>query len=97
MTPDVPHIPVFDGHNDTLVALHLPGEDGPRSFFERSDRGHIDLPRALEGGFAGGFFAICVPPIAGPALRSSTPARRRPTPATTCRCRRLSTTTTPRR
>jgi membrane dipeptidase len=55
-------MPVFDGHNDTLVALHLPGEDGPRSFFERSDRGHIDLPRALEGGFAGGFFAICVPP-----------------------------------
>jgi len=55
-------MPVFDGHNDTLVALHLPEEDGPRSFFERSDRGHIDLPRALEGGFAGGFFAICVPP-----------------------------------
>jgi len=62
MTPDLPGIPVFDGHNDTLVALHLPDEDGQRSFFERSDRGHIDLPRALEGGFAGGFFAICLPP-----------------------------------
>jgi membrane dipeptidase len=53
---------VFDGHNDTLVALHLPGDDGPRSFFERSDRGHIDLPRALEGGLCGGLFGVCVPP-----------------------------------
>jgi membrane dipeptidase len=62
MMPDRPHVPVFDGHNDTLVALHLPDENGPRSFFERSERGHIDLPRALEGAFAGGFFAICLPP-----------------------------------
>jgi membrane dipeptidase len=54
--------PVFDGHNDTLVALHCPGPDGDRSFLERSSRGHVDLPRALEGGFAGGFFAIFVPP-----------------------------------
>ncbi|MDP2957971.1 MAG: dipeptidase, partial [Longimicrobiales bacterium] len=29
-----------------------------RSFLERSDRGHLDLPRAREGGLAGGFFAI---------------------------------------
>jgi len=62
MTPTIPKMPVFDGHNDTLVALHLPGDEAPRSFFERSDRGHIDLPRALEGGFAGGLFGICVPP-----------------------------------
>ena len=53
-------IPVFDGHNDTLLSLTTPRGEG-RSFFERSPSGHIDLPRALEGGFAGGFFAIFVP------------------------------------
>jgi membrane dipeptidase len=54
-------IKVFDGHNDTLLNLHLPGRGGSRSFFERSDLGHIDLPRAREGGFGGGFFACYVP------------------------------------
>jgi membrane dipeptidase len=52
---------VFDGHNDTLLNLHLPGRGKGRSFFERSDAGHVDLPRALEGGFGGGFFACYVP------------------------------------
>ena len=61
MASEVPLVPVFDGHNDTLVALHLPGDEEPRSFFERSDRGHIDLPRALKGGFRGGLFAVFVP------------------------------------
>jgi membrane dipeptidase len=50
-------IPIFDGHNDTL--LNLP-ETG-RSFFERSDAGHVDLPRAGAGGLAGGFFAVFIP------------------------------------
>lgn len=50
-------IPVFDGHNDTLLSLLQTG----RSFFERSGEGHIDLPRAQEGGLLGGFFAIWVP------------------------------------
>ena len=54
-------VPVFDGHNDTLLNLSLPKRDG-RSFFERSDRGHLDLPRAREGGFGGGFFACWAPP-----------------------------------
>ncbi len=48
--------PVFDGHNDTILDL-LRG----RSFFEESDQGHIDLPRAKKGGLGGGFFAIFVP------------------------------------
>jgi membrane dipeptidase len=54
-------IPIFDGHNDTLLELTLrnPGEE--RDFFERSDIGHLDLPRALEGGFGGGFFACYSP------------------------------------
>src|SRR5918997_5377031 len=54
-------IPVFDGHNDTLLNLHLPNRGEGRSFFERSDLGHIDLVRAREGGFGGGFFACYTP------------------------------------
>lgn len=53
---------IFDGHNDTLLNLHLPERGDGRSFFERSDVGHIDLPRAREGGFGGGFFACYAPP-----------------------------------
>jgi membrane dipeptidase len=49
-------IPVFDGHNDTLLDLPLSN----RSFFERADVGHLDLPRAREGGLGGGFFACFV-------------------------------------
>jgi membrane dipeptidase len=54
-------IPVFDGHNDTLLALFRPKAGEERSFFERSPKGHIDLPRAVEGDFGGGFFAVYVP------------------------------------
>lgn len=54
--------PIFDGHNDTLLNLHLPERGEGRSFFERSGVGHIDLPRALEGSFGGGFFACWAPP-----------------------------------
>jgi membrane dipeptidase len=54
-------IPIFDGHNDTLLNLHLPDRGEGRSFFERSDLGHIDLIRAREGGFGGGFFACYTP------------------------------------
>lgn len=49
-------IPVFDGHNDTLLDLPLSN----RSFFERAEVGHLDLPRAREGGLGGGFFACFV-------------------------------------
>lgn len=58
-SPSTPLIPVFDGHNDTVLAL-LTGE---RGFYERSDEGHIDRVRAAEGGLAGGFFAIWVPSL----------------------------------
>jgi len=51
-------IPVFDGHNDTLTRIRNASEDERRSFLERSDVGHLDLPRAREGGLAGGFFAV---------------------------------------
>lgn len=62
-------LPIFDGHNDVLLALYDPVRGKSRSFFERSEHGHLDLPRAEEGNFAGGFFAVWVPPD---------PASRRP-------------------
>lgn len=55
-------MPIFDGHNDTLVHLYLSERGEGRSFFENSDKGHLDLPRAREGGLIGGIFAICTPP-----------------------------------
>ena len=54
---DHPMIPVFDGHNDTLLSLISTGRD----FYAGSDVGHIDAPRAHQGGLAGGFFACFVP------------------------------------
>ncbi len=56
-----PSIPVLDGHNDTLTHIREAEPGRERSFLERSDRGHIDLPRAREGGLGGGFFAIFTP------------------------------------
>jgi membrane dipeptidase len=47
---------IFDGHNDTVMQLVR----GERSFFEKSEKGHIDLPRAREGGLIGGFFAVYI-------------------------------------
>ena len=52
---------VFDGHNDVLLRLGGPDGGGPDAFFERGERGHLDLPRAREGGFGGGFFAVWIP------------------------------------
>jgi membrane dipeptidase len=56
--------PIFDGHNDVLLALTYPKGGEERTFFVRSGHGHIDLPRAREGGFGGGFFAVYVPATA---------------------------------
>ncbi len=52
---------VFDGHNDVLLRLWQAGGRGAVAAFAKGDKGHIDLPRAREGGFGGGFFAIFVP------------------------------------
>jgi membrane dipeptidase len=78
--------PIFDGHNDVVSKLldeereqlrslgSTGAHGGARSFFERSEHGHIDLPRAREGGFGGGLFSIYVAadpqaaPPAGPVL-----------------------------
>lgn len=55
-------IPVFDGHNDVLLRLWMSKAADPvRDFLEGDGKGHLDLPRMIKGGFAGGFFAIFVP------------------------------------
>ena len=53
--------PVFDGHNDLLLHLHATGDRQGDSFIQGRD-GHLDLAKCQAGGFAGGFFAIYVPP-----------------------------------
>lgn len=53
--------PVFDGHNDTVQRLREYREDG-RDFLARHDEGHLDLPRAREGGLIGGLFALMAHP-----------------------------------
>ena len=55
-------IPIFDGHNDALLRLYLRGgADAAAAFLDGEDKGHLDLPKARAGGFAGGLFAIFVP------------------------------------
>ena len=54
-------MPIFDGHNDTLLALYERERGEGVTFFDRSEKGHIDLPRAREGGLGGGFFAVYLP------------------------------------
>ncbi len=50
---------IFDGHNDVLTAmLKHPDVDYVAGFLEGRPTGHIDLPRAQQGGLGGGFFAI---------------------------------------
>ena len=67
---------VFDGHNDVLLRLGELDGGGPSAFFERGDRGHLDLPRAREGGFGGGMFAVWIPspPSPGRTPRGLPPA-----------------------
>lgn len=59
-------IPVFDGHNDTLLSLYAPRDGEHRTFFTQSEAGHIDFPRAQLGGLAGGLFAMFTRSAAAP-------------------------------
>jgi membrane dipeptidase len=71
-------VPIFDGHNDVLLRLFKRGgADAARAFLEGEGKGQLDLPMALEGGFAGGLFAIFVPP----AKKANSPAADAPAPA----------------
>jgi membrane dipeptidase len=55
-------VPFFDGHNDALLRLWKHESENPvGAFLEGRPKGQLDLPKAQEGGFAGGFFAIFVP------------------------------------
>jgi membrane dipeptidase len=60
--PSPKRIPIFDGHNDALLWLHRrEGGDAVAAFLDGEDKGHLDLPKARKGGFAGGLFAMFVP------------------------------------
>ncbi|MDR4308700.1 dipeptidase [Chelatococcus sambhunathii] len=56
-------IPVFDGHNDTLLRLWQRDDPdgGIAAFLAGGAGGHIDLPRARAGGLFGGMFAVFTP------------------------------------
>lgn len=59
---DIPQ-PVFDGHNDVLLHLWLHHPERPaEAFLQHRLGGHLDLNRMRQGGFAGGLFAVFVPP-----------------------------------
>jgi membrane dipeptidase len=60
--PSSKPIPIFDGHNDVLLRLNRHGGPDPvAAFLQGEDKGHLDLPKAQKGRFAGGLFAIFVP------------------------------------
>ena len=62
-------IPVFDGHNDMLLRYARQGAKPAAELFGQGDGGgHIDLPRARAGGFAGGLFAAFTPSNASPDI-----------------------------
>ena len=50
--------PIFDGHNDTLLRMQSDGI----SFLERNEEAGLDFPLAQQGGYAGAFFAVYIPP-----------------------------------
>jgi membrane dipeptidase (peptidase family M19) len=69
-------VPIFDGHNDGLLRLYR-NAGGPQAFLDGEAKGHLDLPKALEGGFAGGLFAVFVPTTgkAGSSTGDTSPSR----------------------
>ncbi len=54
-------VPVFDGHNDTLLHLAIKSPGSEETFFSGREEGHIDFPKARAGGLAGGLFAMFTP------------------------------------
>lgn len=59
-------IPVFDGHNDILYRILMQPEARAAIWLTGEGKGHLDLPRMRQGGFAGGMFAIYMPSPADP-------------------------------
>ena len=67
----VPHslLPIFDGHNDTLLRLMQDRSGQAKNrFFEGDEVGHIDAVSARAGGLFGGLFAIFPPSSKGVSL-----------------------------
>lgn len=58
----IPTIPVFDGHNDSLLRILREKQmKSGYSFLVENSLGHLDLPRAQQGGLVGGIFAVFTP------------------------------------
>jgi len=55
-------VPFFDGHNDFLLRLMKTPAAREETWLGAGGRGHLDLARMKASGFAGGLFAIFVPP-----------------------------------
>ncbi|MHA3916034.1 dipeptidase [Halovulum sp. GXIMD14793] len=56
------HAPlIFDGHNDVLCQLFFDGGLTQVDSFINGRDGSVDVPKAISGGFAGGFFAVFIP------------------------------------
>lgn len=56
-------IPFFDGHNDFLLRLMKTPAPREETWLGTGEMGHLDLARMKAAGFAGGLFAIFVPPL----------------------------------
>lgn len=56
-------IPFFDGHNDFLLRLMKSPAPREETWLGTGGKGHLDLARMKRAGFAGGLFAIFVPPV----------------------------------
>lgn len=54
-------VPVFDGHNDIVLKIAAAGEARDKLWLHGEGARHLDLPRMLAHGFAGGFFAVYIP------------------------------------
>ncbi len=54
-------VPVFDGHNDTVLKIAAAKTARDRLWLQGQGAGHLDLPRMQAAGFAGGLFAVYIP------------------------------------
>jgi membrane dipeptidase len=52
---------IFDGHNDILHRINTSSNPLDTKTFLVQGKGHLDLPRALQGELMGGFFAVFTP------------------------------------
>ncbi|MFT6657326.1 dipeptidase [Maritalea sp.] len=65
-------VPIFDGHNDILLKLiEECADNAVEAFFQPRKGQHIDLLSAQKGGFAGGLFAMFIPPEDGRSFRKT--------------------------